>query len=141
MSELTLHQKQMIALDKENKRLALRLRELRSIMRENGIGHLCPGTTAEHENDVQCAAKDNDNYFALQRTAWQYGADMEAWKRISHNITAWLQLNYPDIKAELPNEIFNVEVAMELDVKKLLSSKHGSIVDGYATDMMGLITK
>lgn len=142
MSELTLHQKQMIELDKEKARLSLKLREVHSIMRQNGIGHLYPGTTPEHEYEVMKATHaSSENYFALQRLSWHVSAEMESWKRITHNITSWLQLNYPDIRVELPSELFNVEMAMELDVKKLLSSKRGDVINGYGKDKMGLITK
>jgi hypothetical protein len=139
MSELTLHQKQMMELGKENSRLSMKMRELRSIMRENGIGHLYPGTTEEHEKEVQIAAVDGENYFALQRSNWQNLAESEAWKRIVHNITAWLQLNYPEIRMEMPEELFNAEIAMELDVSKIILDKKGELLQGSGFEIKGSI--
>lgn len=139
MSELTRHQTQMMALDKEKTRLQMKLREVRSIMRENGIGHLYPGATPEHEEQVQIAS-EGENYFALQRLAWQNSAESEAWKRMAYNITRWLQLNYPDVRVEMPDNLFNEEIAMELDASKLLNSKKGIVIDSEAQETKGLIT-
>lgn len=112
-----------MSLDKEKTRLALKLREVRSIMRENGIGHLYPDASIEHENEVKSAtAVGGENYFALQRMAWHNANEAESWKKVAHDILAWLQVNHRDIVSEMPKGIFSAEISLEFDVKKFLES-------------------
>ncbi len=139
MSELTLHQKQMKGLADANARLQQKLKECRTIMRQHGIGDLYPGTTAEHERNVEIASRDPENYYALQQVAWHNAGESEAWKRIAHNIHGWLQMNFPEIVLEMPEGIFNPVIAMDFDIKKFLADKKGETINGESQGFGGLL--
>jgi len=141
MNELTLHQKQMKEIGDENRRLSLKLKEVRTIMRQHGIGNLYPGTTEEHERNVEIASQNPENYFALQQVAFHNSAVSEAWKRVAHNISAWLQLNHPEVRIEMPSQLFQAEIAMELDVKKLLKAKKGPTIASPYSPITRLINE
>jgi len=139
MSELTLHQKQMKQLGDENRKLTLKLKEVRTIMRQHNIGHLYPGTTEDHERNVEIASRNTDNYFALQQVAFHNAGESEAWKRVAHNVYSWLREYYPQVILEMPEGVFNPVISVDLDVKSFLADKKGATIDSGFTEIVGVL--